>query len=111
MTEREALDLILKLKPEDFENDPFLVAGTDHNPEKMRCMQEGVRAVLYWVRQVANAAECTEANMKVALEDLVAWEKSPGMTLKWRYGDDTVRGFSEWADKIWTNAKKLLKWA
>ena len=109
LSEREALDIILALTPEQFET-PGLVAGTDHNPDRMACLREGIRTVLSNVQWTARRAGCIDSALKTVLEDLVAWEASPGMSMKWKYGDSSVGTFSVWADGIWENARKILKW-
>ena len=110
MTEREALDKILALKMKDFKTReaPEWVRGVFDGTE---CFQEGIHVTLGKIKEMAQGVECHESALKSSLEELVAWEASPGMSIKWKYGDSAVNGFSEWADGIWTNAKRLLKWA
>ena len=104
-SEREALDIILALTPEQFET-PGLVAGTDHNPDRMACLREGIRTVLSNVQWTARRAGCTDSGAKMALEELVAWRESPELRGKVSVADE----FTEWAIEIWGNAKRLLKW-
>ena len=108
-TEREALDMILALKSEDIETGGLIVGGRNGAYEKW-CIEIGIHAALSRAQEVAREARYADSDMKSALEDLVAWEASPGMAIKWKYGDASVPEFSGWADKIWGNARRQLKW-
>ena len=105
MSEREALDKILALKPEDFET-PELIAETYHNIGKMVWLHEGIQAVLYRVQTIALETDCASRDMKSALEELVAWQESPAL----RGEVESSEEFTEWAYKIWGTAKTLLRW-